>query len=154
MNNDFFAISYGFLVPIFFASLSFHLHLSWTWPFISLSFALILVALLGKLIGCGIGAAIFKYNKWESAIIGLGMNGRGAVELVVATVVLNLSRELTQSHVIGEPLLTQEQFSALILMAFVTTLVAPLSLKWAVSRACVPSEHADFCKLWDEGRRK
>ena len=41
---------------------------------------------MGKLVGCGIGAVLFKYSLWESAVIGFGMNGRGAVELVVASV--------------------------------------------------------------------
>jgi Kef-type K+ transport system membrane component KefB len=75
------------------------------------------------LIGCGIGAAIFKYSFWESSVIGFGMNGRGAVELVVATLVINLSDKLMNANIINEPLLTKDQFSALVLMAFVTTLV-------------------------------
>ncbi len=145
-----FGISYGFLVPIFLASLSFHLHLSFEWPFISFCLVLTLVAILGKLIGCGLGAMAFKYNVRESFIIGLGMNGRGAVELVVATVVLGLSNDLMLSSVISEPLLTQDQFSALILMAFVTTFIAPISLKWAVEKTCMPKEKEGFCRLWDE----
>jgi hypothetical protein len=78
------------------------------------------------------------------------MNGRGAVELVVATVVLNLSTALVEAKIISEPLLTQAQFSGLVLMAFITTLVAPLSLKWAVTRTCLPEENADFCVLWEQ----
>ena len=129
LNNQLYAISYGFLVPIFFASLSFHLHLTWSWSFWAFAAALILVAILGKLIGCGLGAAAFKFSYRESMIIGFGMNGRGAVELVVATVVLNLSAVLMETKIISEPLLTQAQFSGLVLMAFITTLVAPISLK-------------------------
>ena len=78
------------------------------------------------------------------------MNGRGAVELVVATIVLELSNELISKHVITEPLLTQDQFSALILMAFITTFIAPISLKWAVTNTCMPNEKENFCRLWDE----
>ena len=150
INDRFFGISYGFLVPIFFASLSFHLRLSWNWTFISFALILILVATLGKLAGCGLGARLFRFNLRESFIIGVGMNGRGAVELVVATVVLNLSRELMETRVIGDPLLTQDQFSGLVLMAFVTTLITPLLLKWSVTSTCHPNEKADFCRLWDE----
>lgn len=154
MNGHFFAISYGFLVPIFFASLSFHLHLYWDWSFIFFTLILILAAVVGKLIGCGLGAAIFRYNIWESAVIGLGMNGRGAVELVVASVVLRLSNQLMDTKTICEPLLTQDQFAGLVLMAFITTAIAPLSLKWAVTRTCLPVEKADFCQLWDESRSR
>lgn len=92
----------------------------------------------------------FKYNMRESFIIGLGMNGRGAVELVVATVVLGLSEDLMIANLISEPLLTQDQFSALILMAFVTTLIAPISLKWGVQKTCLPVEKERFCRLWDD----
>lgn len=154
INNRFMGISYGFLVPVFFASLSFHLHLFWSWAFAAFSLALILAAVLGKLLGCGIGATIFGYNLWESTIIGFGMNGRGAVELVVASVVLRLSEELMKTNVIQVPLLTQNQFSGLVLMAFVTTLLAPVSLKWAVNRTCLPTEKADFCRMWDQSRAK
>jgi Kef-type K+ transport system membrane component KefB len=151
--DRFFGISYGFLVPIFFASLSFHLHLAWNWSFAYFALVLILVAVLGKLVGCGLGAAAFRYNFWESAIIGFGMNGRGAVELVAATVVIKLSDELMATRGISEPLLTNDQFSGLVLMAFVTTLLAPITLKWAVVRTCLPVEKAAFCELWDRKMR-
>jgi Kef-type K+ transport system membrane component KefB len=147
IQDRFFGISYGFLVPIFFVSLSFHLHFSWNPFFILFSLLLIIVAIVGKLVGCGLGAALFGYNPWESAIIGFGMNGRGAVELVIATVVINLSDQLMKSKAISEPLLTADQFSALVLMAFVTTFIAPISLKWAVKRTCTSVERAEFCRL-------
>jgi Kef-type K+ transport system membrane component KefB len=108
------------------------------------------VAVLGKLVGCGLGLAGFGHNRWESAIVGFGMNGRGAVELVVASVVIRLSTDLVAKGAISEPLLTQSQFSALIFMAFVTTLMAPLTLRWAVLRTCLPDEKANFCQLWAE----
>ena len=63
--------------------------------FIPFSFTAITVtAILGKLVGCGIGALSFRYSMRESAIIGFGMNGRGAVELVIVAVVIALSNDL------------------------------------------------------------
>ncbi|MFC1883436.1 cation:proton antiporter [Thermodesulfobacteriota bacterium] len=153
INDRFYGISYGFLVPIFFASLSFHLHLSWNLSFILFSLVIILCAALGKMVGCALGAALFKYNFWESSIIGFGMNGRGAVELVIATLVLDISDKLMKAKTITEPLLTNDQFSVLVLMAFVTTLIAPISLKWAVSKSCGSVENTAFCTLWEEGKR-
>jgi Kef-type K+ transport system membrane component KefB len=154
ISSHFYSISYGFLVPIFFASLSFHLHFTWTWSFLIFAVVLIFVALLGKLLGCGVGALLFKYSLRESAIIGFGMNGRGAVELVVASVVLGLSNDLLKAKVISEPLLTADQFSGLVLMAFVTTLLAPITLKWAVGRTCQPAENEEFCALWEEAKKR
>jgi Kef-type K+ transport system membrane component KefB len=150
ISDRFYGLSYGFLVPIFFASLSFHLHFSWDSSFILFAVALTIVAIIGKVIGSGLGLAVFRQSFWEATIVGFGMNGRGAVELVVASVVLKISNELMSSNTITEPLLTQNQFSALILMAFVTTMIAPLSLKWSVVKTCQPDEKAAFCRLWDE----
>ena len=150
MLDRFYGISYGFLVPIFFASLAFHLHIYWTASFLVFALALTAAAVLGKLLGCGLGYALFRRNVWESSIIGFGMNGRGAVELVIASVVIKLSNELMAAGTISEPLLTESQFSALIVMAFVTTLMAPVTLKWSVMKACGSDEKASFCMLWDE----
>lgn len=150
ISDRFYGLSYGFLVPVFFASLSFHLHFDWSSSFILFALTLTAIAVIGKLAGCGIGYALVRRNFWESTIIGFGMNGRGAVEIVVASVVLKLSNDLLSSGVTNAPLLTQNQFSALILMAFLTTLMAPLTLKWSVMKACSRDEQASFCMLWDE----
>jgi Kef-type K+ transport system membrane component KefB len=150
ISDRFYGLSYGFLVPVFFASLSFHLHFEWNISFIIFALVLTLVAIAGKLFGCGLGYSLLKRNFWESTIVGFGMNGRGAVEIVVASVVLKLSNDLLTSGAIAEPLLTQDQFSALILMAFITTLMAPITLKWSVMKACSADEEASFCMLWDE----
>lgn len=150
ISDRFFGLSYGFLLPVFFASLSFHLHFDWNISFAAFALVLTLAAIAGKLLGCGLGYSLFKRNLWESTIVGFGMNGRGAVEIVVASVVLKLSNDLLASGAIEAPLLTQNQFSALILMAFLTTLMAPLTLKWAVMKACSTNERSSFCMLWDE----
>ena len=82
------------------------------------------------------------------------MNGRGAVELVIVAVVISLSEDLLTQGVIGEPLLTQSQISALVLMAFITTMLAPLMLKWSMMRTCSGSEKEQFCRLWAEKQRE
>jgi Kef-type K+ transport system membrane component KefB len=151
ISDRFFGLGYGFLVPVFFASLSFHLHLHWESSFVWFTVALIFVAVIGKLVGSGLGLFYFRRSPWDLAIVGFGMNGRGAVELVVASLVLTLSRQLMESNTISEPLLTENQFAALVLMAFVTTLMAPISLRWAVKRGCLPDEKEHVCKLFEEG---
>ena len=153
IQDRFYGISYGFLVPIFFASLSFHLNFNWTPSFIMFAVVLTLMAVIGKVVGCGAGYAVVKRNYRESIIVGFGMNGRGAVEVVVALVVLKLSNELLSSQVIAEPLLTRDQFSALIFMAFITTMIAPITLKWSFKKACSSDEKASFCSMWDESEK-
>ena len=73
--------------------------------------------------------------------------------MVVAAVVIKLSDKLINSQTISEPLLTQDQFSALICMAFITTIIAPLSLKWIVKKACTHDENAQFCSLWEKSKK-
>lgn len=149
VRDRIFGISYGFLVPVFFASLSFHLHFPRDKAFLVFVVALIGVAVAGKLLGAGAGYFLTGGNRWEATITGFGMNGRGAVEMVVASVVLRVSHELAAKGIITEPLLTDQQFSALIVMAFVTTLIAPVGLKWAIRRACDGERRAEFCELLD-----
>ena len=148
--DRFYGMSYGFLVPIFFVSLSFHLHPTWSWSFIIFCLVLTLVATIGKVFGCGLAVKLLGYNNREASVVGFGMNGRGAVELAVALVVVALSQELLAAGTIKAPLLTNDQFSALILVAFITTLIAPLTLKWTVTNTCLPDEKADFCRMMDE----
>jgi len=148
IQDRFYGISYGFLLPVFFASLAFHIRIYWEASFILFTVVLTLSAIIGKVVGCGLGYAVFKRSKWEALIAGFGMNGRGAIEIVVASVILELSSKMLSAGTITEPLLTRDQFSALILMAFITTLLAPITLKWAAEKACRSSDRSSFCALW------
>jgi len=147
LHDRYFNLVYGFLGPIFFVSLSFHVNLSlsgYTWVFL---LAVVAVAALGKAVGCSLPVRLLG-RKWEeAAVIGLGMNGRGAAELAMAKAVLALSLGLVQAGIITVPLLTQTQFTILVLTAFITTLIAPLSLRLAVPPLCTDTD-ADFCELW------
>ena len=154
ISDRFYGLSHGFLMPVFFASLAFHIHFKWDISFLLFAAALTITAILGKLVGCGLGALSFRYSMRESSIIGFGMNGRGAVELVVVAVVIALSNDLMAQGVLREPLLTEDQFSALVLMAFITTLLAPLMLRWSVMKTCSGSEKEQFCQLWTAKRKK
>ena len=153
ISDRFFGISYGFMAPIFFVSLSFHLHVQWEWSIIFFTITITLIAIIGKILGCGLGAYLYGQSFWESTIIGSGMNGRGAVEMVIAAVVIKLSDKLINNHTITEPLLTQDQFSALICMAFITTMLAPLFLKWTVKRSCSNDENVQFCNIWEDSKK-
>jgi Kef-type K+ transport system membrane component KefB len=154
ISDRFYGLSHGFLMPVFFASLAFHIHFLWSFSFFIFAVAITITAIIGKLVGCGLGALAFRFPIRDSAIIGFGMNGRGAVELVIVAVVIALSNDLLSQGIISEPLLTQNQISALVLMAFVTTLLAPLMLKWSVMRSCSGSEKQQFCQLVDDTTKK
>ncbi len=154
ISDRFYGLSYGFLMPVFFASLAFHIHFTWNLQFLVFTTIITLTAIIGKLVGCGLGALAFRYSLKESAIVGFGMNGRGAVELVIIAVVIELSNTLLAQNIISDPLLTENQFSALVLMAFITTLLAPLMLRWSVMKTCGGSEKEQFCQLWSETTKR
>lgn len=58
--------------------------------------------------------------------------------------IIKMSNDLMAKGALAEPLLTENQFSALILKAFVTTFMAPLTLRWSVLRTCRAEEKAAF----------
>jgi len=81
-----------------------------------------MAAIIGKLLGAGGGALASGMNLKEATVVGLAMNGRGAVELIVASIGLQLG------------LINDEIFSILVLIAFVTTSMPPISMKLFLNR--------------------
>lgn len=132
VKNRVSGITTGFLAPIFFASLGMRIDISAfeTVPlFLSL---LVLAAVLGKLIGSGL-PAFWMTGSWKKAlIVGAGMNARGAVGLIVADIAL---RQGLFSQPEPVPPVVASLFSAVVIMAVVTTLITPIGLRWVVSNS-------------------
>jgi Na+:H+ antiporter len=84
---------------------------------------LIVCALAGKLI-CGLGAIGAGMSRLA---IGIGMIPRGEVGLIFAGIGARLTLE-------DKPLLGAGMFSAIVLMVLITTLLAPIGLRWAFAR--------------------
>jgi Kef-type K+ transport system membrane component KefB/nucleotide-binding universal stress UspA family protein len=80
------------------------------------------VACLGKLVGCSLGAIWGGFRFWEAASLAVAMNARGAMEIVVATIGLNLG------------ILGPEMFSIIVMVAIVTSFMAPLGLRLTMPR--------------------
>jgi Kef-type K+ transport system membrane component KefB len=109
----------GFFGPLFFGWIGFVVRLH---PLLNIfCYVIIATACIGKIAGCGIGAYIGGLTKRESFAVGVGMNGRGAVELVLAGVGLEYG------------VITQDVFSIIVVMAFFTTIITPLGLKVTTS---------------------
>jgi Kef-type K+ transport system membrane component KefB len=79
--------------------------------------ALTLVALLSKLVGCGLSARATGIASRQSMIIGVGMAPRGEVAMVIALLALNRG------------IIEQPAYVALVLMSLVTTLIVPILLR-------------------------
>ncbi len=114
-------ITFGFLGPIFFAAigLEFDAGSLRDWR---LAAAILAGAIAGKIIGGYVGARLAKLSSQESWAVGIGMNGRGIMELVIANIAYS------------NGFIEQELFTILVLMAVVTTFVTPILLKWAFSK--------------------
>lgn len=116
----------GFLAPIFFVSIGFHLDFSSIAQMPGLVVVITLLALASKLAGAGIPAYWAGFSKHESLLVGVGMSGRGAVELIIAGVALDAGLFL-QPEPPGP--VVHGLFSAIVIMAIVTTVATPIALR-------------------------
>jgi Kef-type K+ transport system membrane component KefB len=119
-------VTLGFLAPIFFVSIGLHLDLSAFGEAPQFTAALLVAAIIGKLLGCALPARMARVPWRESLAIGVGMNGRGAVELIVATVALEAG--LFNSPVPIPPVVSA-MFSAVVIVAIITTMITPIVLR-------------------------
>ena len=110
------AVSKGFLAPLFFAYLGL-VAVAFDPNLTTLFVVLLTAAIAGKVAGSYVGARLGGFGSWSASAIAVGMNGRGAMELVIALVGLELG------------ILTPELFSILVLMGLITTLVTPFMLR-------------------------
>lgn len=110
--------NYLFFSPIFFASIGIKTELAgMNTSMMIFSVLLLIIAILTKILGCGLGAKICGYSGHESLNIGIGMISRGEVALIVAQKGYNLG------------LLGGDLFSPVVLVVIVTTIVTPVLLK-------------------------
>jgi Kef-type K+ transport system membrane component KefB len=112
------ALAYGFFVPIFFISIGLSVNLrevqaSALW----LSLAIIVTAIATKFGGAGLGGRLGGLTWREAWQLGAGMISRGEVGLIVASVG------------IVQGLVSQEEFSAIVGMVIVSTLITPPLLR-------------------------
>lgn len=111
-------LSYMFLSPVFFASIGIKFKLpSMTLSMVIFSIVLALIAILSKILGCGLAAKLCNFSYLESLQIGAGMVSRGEVALIVAN----------KGAALG--LMSSVFFGPIIIMIIVTTIITPLLLK-------------------------
>ena len=115
----------GFLIPIFFVLMGMHTDLkAFGQPgVIGVASALTVAAILGKQ-ACSLGVLGGVADRWT---VGIGMIPRGEVGLIFANIGLSLT-------VAGERIVDGAEFSAIVVMVIVTTLVTPPALKWSLGR--------------------
>lgn len=118
LASKFDVLSYLYLSPIFFASIGLDVRLPKMTPaIIAFSVILTVVAILTKVLGCGLGAKLCKYKNYQVARIGVGMISRGEVALIIASKGTELG------------LLSSIIFGPVIIMVVITTIITPILLK-------------------------
>ncbi|MEO5874630.1 MAG: cation:proton antiporter [Streptosporangiaceae bacterium] len=110
--------------PIFIASVGLRMDLGALGKPVVLFTAVVLlsVAIIGKFTGAYLGALMNGMSRWEATALGAGMNARGGVEVIVAMVGLRLG------------VLDTDLFTIIVLIAAVTSLMAPPILRLAMAR--------------------
>ncbi|MFH1404032.1 MAG: cation:proton antiporter [Candidatus Altiarchaeota archaeon] len=122
LNDRLMIISYGFLGPVFFVSLAFNVELSAILHEAFFLIVVLVIALGGKFIGAYLGCVMAKVRREDSIIISAGMNGRGAVELILVSAGVSLG------------ILNNQIVTILVSMAFITTLITPIAFKTLLKR--------------------
>ncbi|GAB4396417.1 MAG: cation:proton antiporter [Anaerolineales bacterium] len=103
------SVAYGVFVPIFFVSVGLAADMRLlTLPVLGLMLVVTLVAIFGKVLGCGLGARLAGFDNRQALQMGVGMMSRGEVGLIVANqgVAVGLIHGETFTVVIGVVLLT------------------------------------------------
>ncbi|HEY9825654.1 MAG TPA: cation:proton antiporter [Stenomitos sp.] len=122
----------GFLAPIFFAAAGLKVDLRTLLVPQTLLYALIVLAIacVGKFLGAYLGSRLGGLGHWEGLAMGSGMNARGAMEIIVATIGLSLN------------VLNLQMYSIIVIVAIVTSLMAPPLLRYALSKVDIGPEEA------------
>lgn len=115
--------SYMIFGPVFFASIGLKTSINnLSVGILLFSLGFVVVALITKIVGCGLMAKLCKFNAADSLKIGVGMMTRGEVALIVAQKGLSVG------------MLTPEYFTAVILLIIVSSISTPIILKILYSK--------------------
>jgi Kef-type K+ transport system membrane component KefB len=113
------AIVYSFFVPIFFVDIGLRANLreAFAGSLVWFGVGLVVIAIVAKLIGSGVGALLTGFKFKEALRVGAGMISRGEVGLIVAGI--GVQRGVIPTEV----------FSLMVLMVIATTLVTPILVR-------------------------
>ena len=118
--SKFDTIAYLLLTPVFFANIGLEVNLpEMSSEVIIFTVALVIVSVISKLGGCGIGAKLCGFDVHQSYQIGLGMVCRGEVALIVA------GKGMTMN------MIDAKYLGPIIIMVIVCTIITPIVLKLA-----------------------
>ncbi|HKU48751.1 MAG TPA: cation:proton antiporter [Nitrososphaera sp.] len=117
------AITFGFFAPIFFAFIGIEFNIQSLLNIIPLLLVLLCVAVVTKVLAGYLGAKIVGFTQETSIAIGFLMNGRGMVELVIASIGF------------AAGIIDQSLFSVAVAIGLATSIIAPITSRPFVSSA-------------------
>lgn len=120
MHNVINDLAIGFFAPIFFVTVGFKITLTVFTQNLGLLVLMVAIAFIGKIVGSWLFALPTSVSSKEGIVVGFGMNGRGTVEIVIATIALS-------AGIIDEVL-----FSILVFLAMFTTTMCAVTVKWGI----------------------
>lgn len=85
--------------------------------------ALTLIAIITKVIGCGLPAVLMGVKPKEALLVGWGMVPRGEIALIIALI------GITALDPSGKPVLDAAEYTIIASMAFLSTVIVPIGLK-------------------------
>jgi Kef-type K+ transport system membrane component KefB len=132
-------IAFGVFTPVFFAVAGLKVNLTRLADpeLLGLAGLVVLVATVGKVVGTYAGARLIgRRDHWTALSFGVALNARGAMEIIIATIGLNLG------------ILSQDMFSIVVLMAMATSFLAPPGLRWVLRH--VQPEEQELRRLREE----
>ncbi|HWC12497.1 MAG TPA: cation:proton antiporter, partial [Acidimicrobiales bacterium] len=142
LRHIFEQVALGVFAPVFFAASGLRVDLGKLAEpnVLAVGLLVLFIAIAGKFIGAYVGAKATRMGNWEALSLGAGMNARGAMEIIVATI--GLSRGI----------LTPEMYSIILMVAIVTSLMAPPILRWTLNHVEPSAE--EKVRLEAEARRR
>ncbi|TVX94496.1 cation:proton antiporter [Paenibacillus agilis] len=126
-------IAYAIFVPIFFVSVGLNVTFEGLGEHMWFIIVFTIIAIITKLVGCGLGARLTGFDRKGAIGIGAGMISRGEVALIIATTGL------------AGNLFDIEYFTPIVIVVILTTLVTPPFLKIAFKDK--PSKHEDVVEV-------
>ncbi len=125
------SITMGVFAPIFFAIAGLKVNIvNLLQPeLINATFLVLSVAIFSKVFGSYVGARIIgRLDHWTSLSFGAALNARGAMGIIIASIGLSLG------------IITEDFFSIIVIMAILTSLLAPLALRFTLRHVKISDE--------------
>lgn len=112
------SFAYALFTPIFFVSIGLSAVItSDIVNYIGYAIVIVVIAIFGKIVGCGVGARLSGFSGRQSMQVGVGMIARAEVALIVA------------NQGLSSKIITNKTFTSIVLLVIISTIITPPLLK-------------------------